>query len=67
MQRYSSTKSGLLIIPIILIDLIFRIYAIVDIINEERKVKGGNKVIWIIVIAIVNYGWVIYFVFGKDE
>ena len=56
-----------LIIPIILIDLIFRIYAIVDIINEERKVKGGNKVIWIIVIAIVNYGWVIYFVFGKDE
>ena len=56
-----------LIIPIVLIDLIFRIYAIVDILKEDRRVKGGNKVIWIIAVAVVNYGWVIYFIFGKDE
>ncbi len=56
-----------LIIPILLIDIGFRIYAIIDIINVDRLVKGGNKIIWILVICIVNFGWVIYFIFGKDE
>jgi len=56
-----------LIIPIIVIDIGFRIYAIIDIINVDRMVKGGNKIIWILVIGIVNFGWVIYFIFGKDE
>ncbi len=56
-----------LLIPIILIDLVFRVYAIVDIVNVDRRVKGGNKIIWILVSVLVNFGWVIYFIFGKDE
>ena len=56
-----------LLIPLILIDLAFKIYSIVDIVNEDRKVKGGNKIIWLIVIVLVSYGWVIYLIFGKDE
>ncbi|MCK5388325.1 MAG: PLDc N-terminal domain-containing protein [Candidatus Izimaplasma sp.] len=56
-----------LIIPLVLIDLVFKVYAIVDIVNEDRKVKGGNKIVWILVSVLVNYGWVIYFIFGKDE
>ena len=56
-----------LLIPIILIDLIFRIYTIVDILQEDRRVKGGNKIIWIVVCGVVNFGWVIYLIFGKDE
>jgi hypothetical protein len=56
-----------LVIPLILIDLVFKIYAIVDILKEDRKVKGGNKIIWILVAVLINYGWVIYFIFGKDE
>jgi len=56
-----------LIIPILVIDIGFRIYAIIDIINVERLVKGGNKIIWILVIGIINFGWLIYFIFGKDE
>ena len=34
-----------LLIPIVLIDLGFRLYAIIDIIKEDRKVKGDNKII----------------------
>ena len=56
-----------LLLPIILIDLGFRIYAIIDIIKEERKVRGNNKIIWLIVIALVNFGWVVYFLLGRDD
>ena len=56
-----------LLLPIILIDLGFRIYAIIDIIKEERRVRGNNKIIWLIVIALVNFGWVVYFLVGRDD
>lgn len=56
-----------LLLPIILIDLGFRIFAIVDIIKEDRRVKGNNKIVWILVIALVNFGWIIYFLLGRDE
>jgi len=56
-----------LLIPIILIDLVFKIYAVVDIYKVDRQVKGGNKIIWVLVAVLINYGWVIYFIFGKDE
>jgi hypothetical protein len=56
-----------LLIPIILIDWIFKIYVIVDILKVDRKVKGGNKIVWIVVSMVINFGWVIYLIFGKDE
>ena len=56
-----------LLIPILLIDVAFKIYAIIDIFKEDRNVKGGNKIIWLLVSVLINYGWVIYFIFGRDE
>jgi len=56
-----------LLIPIVLIDLGFRLYAIIDIIKEDRKVKGDNKIIWVVAIAIINFGWIVYFLFGRDD
>ena len=55
------------VLPIIIIDVVFKVYAIVDIFNVDRKVKGGNKIVWLLVAVLINYGWVIYFIFGKDE
>ncbi len=55
-----------LLLPILLIDLGMKIYSIVDIVNENRVVKG-NKVVWIVVVALVNFGWLIYLLFGRDE
>ena len=56
-----------LIIPIVIIDLFFKVYVVLDILKEDRVVKGGNKVVWIVVSMVVNFGWVIYLIFGKDE
>ncbi len=56
-----------LFIPLLLIDFGFKIYSIIDIIDEGRKVKGGNKIIWIIFVALVNFGWIFYLIFGKEE
>ncbi len=57
----------LLLIPLLLIDFGFKIYSIVDIIGEDRKVKGGNKIVWLLLIVLVYFGWVFYLLFGKDE
>ncbi len=56
-----------LIIPIVILDLFFKIYVILDILKEDRVVKGGNKIVWIVVSMVINFGWVIYLIFGKDE
>jgi len=56
-----------IIIPIILIDLGFRIYAIIDLIKVDRLVRWDNKIIWVVIIALVNFGWVFYFLFGRDD
>lgn len=56
-----------LIIPVFLIDLFFKIYVVIDILKEDRIVKGGNKIVWIVVSVVINFGWVIYLIFGKDE
>lgn len=57
-----------LLLPIVLIDLGLRIYAIIDLIQEDRRVKGNNKIIWILVIALVSvFGWVAYFLAGREE
>lgn len=56
-----------ILIPIIIIDFGFKIYALIDILNKDRIVRWDNKIIWIIVSIIVNFGWVIYFLFGRDE
>ena len=56
-----------LFIPLLLIDFGFKIYSIIDIISEDRKVKGGNKIIWLVFVVLINFGWVFYLIFGKDE
>ena len=56
-----------LLIPILLIDLGFKVYAFIDILKEDRRVRWDNKVVWIIISVVINYGWIFYFLFGRDE
>lgn len=56
-----------LLIPLFLVELGFRIYAILDLIKPERRVKGDNKIIWIVVIAVINFGWIVYLLLGREE
>jgi hypothetical protein len=57
----------LLLIPVFLIEVGLLVWAVVDVARRER-VRGGNKVVWILVIVLVNIiGPIIYLIFGREE
>ncbi len=57
----------MLLIPLIIVQLTLMIIALVDAVKRENF-KVGNKVVWIIVIVLVNIlGPIIYFIFGKGD
>ena len=58
----------LLIIPVVVIQLGLLSFALRDLLNSERRVKGGNKVLWALVIIFVNIiGPLVYFLAGREE
>ena len=57
-----------LLVPIVIIQLGLMIAALVDLGQGERRVRGGNKLVWVVVIVFVNViGPIVYFVAGRDE
>jgi hypothetical protein len=57
----------LLVIPLVIIELGLLIWALLDVIRREH-VTGGNKVVWILIIVLVNIiGPIVYFIFGRKE
>ena len=56
-----------LLLPLLLIDWGFKVYAIIDMYKEDRRVRWNNKVIWLLISVLVNFGWIFYFLFGRDE
>lgn len=57
-----------LILPLLLIDMGTRVYAVIDILKPDRKVTlNNNKVAWIIIAALVNIAGIIYLLVGRDE
>jgi hypothetical protein len=56
-----------LLIPVAILELGMLIWALLDIIRRKR-VKGGNKVVWILVVVLINIiGPIVYFLFGREE
>ena len=57
-----------LLLPIVIIQLGLMIAALYDLEKPERVVRGGNKIVWILVIVFVNVvGPIIYFVAGRED
>ncbi|HET7473559.1 MAG TPA: PLD nuclease N-terminal domain-containing protein [Candidatus Limnocylindrales bacterium] len=57
-----------LLAPIILIQLGLMIAALYDLEKAERRVRGGSKLVWVLVIVFVNIlGPIVYFVAGREE
>jgi hypothetical protein len=57
-----------LLAPIVVIQLGLMIAALYDLEREERRVRGGSKLVWALVIVFVNViGPIIYFVAGREE
>jgi Phospholipase_D-nuclease N-terminal len=57
-----------LLIPIVVVQLGLMIAALVDLERDERRVRGGSKLVWALVIVFVNIlGPLLYFVAGREE
>lgn len=56
-----------LILPLVIIQLGLMAFALRDLLKRKR-VKGGNKLVWGIVIVIVNIiGPILYLIIGREE
>jgi hypothetical protein len=57
-----------LVAPIIIIQLGLMIAALIDLERDERRVRGGSKLVWAVVIVFINIlGPILYFVAGREE
>jgi hypothetical protein len=55
------------LLPLLAIQLGLLIWALVDLARRER-VRGGSKVVWLLVILLVNtLGSIVYLVWGREE
>jgi hypothetical protein len=65
MEAY--TNIILMLIPLIVLHLGLQIYCLVDLIKRET-VRGGNKIIWGVVIFAFNMlGPIVYLVIGRSD
>ncbi len=55
------------LIPLILIELVLLVVALVDLVKREH-VRGGNKIVWVLVIIFINLiGPIVYLLLGRQE
>ena len=58
----------LLLVPVVLLQLGLLIAAVVDLIRDDRAVRGGNKGLWAVIIVFVNLiGPILYFLVGRVD
>jgi len=64
----TSSSLLLLLLPIALIELGLLVFALVDLLRPERRVVGGSKLVWALVIVLINgIGPLIYLIVGRRE
>ncbi len=58
----------LLVIPLAVIQLTLLVLAVVDLLRDDRRVRGGSKGLWALIIVFVNLiGPILYFLAGREE
>ncbi len=68
MESWEWVQANLaLLLPLILLQLVLIIAALVDL-SRREKVRWGNKWIWVLVILFINtIGPIIYFLIGRED
>ena len=57
-----------LLVPIVVIQLGLMVAALIDLEHEDRRVRGGSKLVWALIIVFVNVvGPIVYFAAGREE
>lgn len=60
------TDLFILLLPIIVIDLLLKVIALIDLFRSTRE--GSHKWIWALIIVFVStFGPIIYFLFGRSK
>ena len=55
-----------LLIPIIIIELVVMVIALLDL-SKRKRVKGESKVVWVLIIIFLNLiGSIVYLVWGRN-
>ena len=55
------------VIPLLVIQVGLIVWALVDLVKRER-VKGGSKIVWVLVILIFEFiGPILYLAWGREE
>ncbi len=68
MPDLSTTQVLALLLPLALIQLGLIVAALFDLEKEERRVRGGSKLVWVLVIVFVNLiGPIAYFLVGRED
>ena len=63
-----NTTLLLALLPLVLIDLGMVVFCIVDLYRPERRVRGSNKTVWLLVIIIIStLGWLAYLLAGRED
>ncbi|HEY8169489.1 MAG TPA: PLD nuclease N-terminal domain-containing protein [Candidatus Limnocylindria bacterium] len=57
-----------LLIPLAILQIVLIIAALYDLSRPERRVKGDNKLVWVVVIVLFQMlGPLAYFLLGREE
>ncbi len=56
------------LIPLVLVSLGLEIFSLIDLFRADRRVKGGNKLVWALIILLVStFGPLIYLFVGRED
>ena len=57
-----------LILPLIVLQVVLLVAALIDLTKPDRRVRGDNKLIWVLIIIFVSlFGPLLYFLVGREE
>ena len=68
MPNLTTEQILLLLAPVVIIQIGLMIAALIDLEKEERRVRGGRKVVWALIVIFVNiFGPILYFTVGRED
>jgi Phospholipase_D-nuclease N-terminal len=63
-----STSLLLILLPLVVIELGLVVFSLVDLFKPDRRVIGGSKLVWALVIVVVGtIGPIVYLLAGRKE
>ena len=63
-----STNLLLILLPLVVIELGLVVFSLVDLFKPERRVIGGNKLVWALIIVLVGtIGPIVYLLAGRKQ